>query len=37
MQGVPSAAMEAKQYSVGFADLAEKVKNAAGVYISLLA
>ena len=32
LQGCPSAAVEAKKYAVTFADIAKKVKNAAGVY-----
>ena len=32
LQGCPSAAVEAKKYAVSFADVAKKVKNAAGVY-----
>lgn len=32
LQGSPSAAVEAKKYAVSFADVAKKVKNAAGAY-----
>jgi hypothetical protein len=33
LQGYPSAAVPAKKYAISFADVARKVKNAAGVYI----
>ncbi len=37
LQGVPSAAVEAKQYLVAIADLAKRVKNAAGASLCILA
>ncbi len=33
LQGYPSAAVPAKKYAISFADVARKVKNAAGAYI----
>ena len=33
LQGYPSSAVPAKKYAISFADVARKVKNAAGVYI----
>ena len=33
LQGFPSAAVQAKKYSASFADLAKKVKAAAGAYL----
>jgi hypothetical protein len=33
LQGFPSAAVPAKKYAIRFADVARKVKNAAGAYI----
>jgi hypothetical protein len=33
LQGYPSAAVPAKKFAITFADVARKVKNAAGAYI----